>query len=522
MMAGLLKDVENMMHLGLLGDEFSLNHFGTDEEKQEAKAHEEALFKDHPPRSDCDICFSQLPLDSNQKTYKLCCGKIVCFGCTEEMRDKDTRKERVGDLCPFCRTVSTPSNTVELLKKRMERNDPESFHIMSHILMEGLYGQKTDQKKAISLMEKGAELGSSDATASLGNAYMFGAFGLEKDIGKGKRYLEQAAIKGSVEARYSLGCMENTKMTVSRGVKHFIIGAKDGHKPCLDSVKKAFTLGYATKEEYEGALRSYHESQNATTTKERDMARKLNTRPDDEELFKDPPQPDCPICSLPLPAFDPKASTYLACCGALVCGGCVFDMDSKAGFRRKLECSLCGMPPETSAEEYLKRLNTRIDKYNDPLAYNFLGLFYKDGSFGLPKDIAKAHALWEKAGEMGCPSALGNLARAYDKGEGVKASVKKERYYDELAAMNGNVAARHNLGILERREGNNVRAVRHWMMSAAQGAEKSLEMIQRELKKGNATKDEYEKALRSYQNAMKRMKSDSRETATNLRKMGLR
>ena len=509
------------MNLGLLRKEgLSPDSLLSDEEKEEAKVRDVLLFKDHPPRPECDICFNQLPVESNQKTYKLCCGKIVCRGCIEEIRDKDNRKVKDGDLCPFCRVVSIPSNTVKLVKKRMELNDPESFMIMSHILIEGSYGQKKDEEKALSLIEEGARLGSEDANTSLGFAYLQGAFGLQKDIGKAKRYLEIAAIKGSVEARYRLGCMENTEETVSRGVKHFIIGARDGHKPSLDSVKKAFTRGYATKEEYEATLRTYHESQNATKTKEREKALKFNTQADEEELFKNPPWPDCPLCSLPLPS-EPQGSTYLVCCGTTICGGCVYEMDRKAGGRINRKCGVCSMPPENSLDEHLERFNTRIDKHNDPLACNYLGVYYKNGNMGVPKDITKALALWEKGGELGSKEALGNLGGTYDDGNGVKYNSTKARYYLELAAMKGNIASRHNLGCLERREGKNKRAVKHWMISAAQGGEKSLETIQQEIKVGNATQDEYETALRSYQNTMKRAKSKSREKATNQRKQGL-
>ena len=390
--------------------------------------------------------------------------------------------------------------------------------VLSHITRNGTYGQKKDQEKAVSLMEKASELGSVDANTSLGFAYLQGTFGLQKDIGKAKRYLENAAIKGSCEARYRLGCMDNTKETVSRGVKHFIIGARDGHEPSLVSVKKAFTAGYATKEEYEDTLRAYNESQNATKTKEREKALKFNTQADEEELFNDPQWQNCPICSLPLPS-EALGSTYLLCCGTKVCGGCVYDMDRKAGGQSR-GCGLCGMPPENSLEEHLERLNTRIDKYNDPLACNYLGVYYKNGNLGLPKDITKAHALWEKGGEMGCREALGNLASAYDEGDGVNYSTKKARYYYELAAMKGDIVSRHNLGCLERREGNNHRAVKHWLISAAQGGKKSLETIQQEIKEGNATQDEYEKALRSYKNAVKMTKSKSREKATSLREQG--
>ena len=160
-------------------------------------------------------------------------------------------------------------------------------------------------------------------------------------------------------------------------------------------------------------------------------------------------------------------------------------MDMKAGGQIR-GCGVCSMPPENSSEEHLERLNTRIDKYNDPLAYNYLGVYYDNGNLGLPKDVAKAHALWEKGGELGSKEALGNLAGAYDEGDGVRYSTKKARYYYELAAMKGNVASRHNLGCLEQREGNNHQAVKHWLISAAQGGEKSLESIQQEIKEGNA------------------------------------
>ena len=37
--------------------------------------------------------------------------------------------------------------------------------------------------------------------------------------------------------------MDNTKETVSRGVKHFIIGARDGHKKSLDVSEEGFHRG---------------------------------------------------------------------------------------------------------------------------------------------------------------------------------------------------------------------------------------------------------------------------------------
>ena len=113
----------------------------TDEQKREAAEHNEALFADHPPREDCDICLRPMPLASNEKTYKLCCGKVICDGCIEEIRDNQL-KETKGDKCPFCRVVTTSSTIVGLVKKRIEVNDPEAFMILAHIHSHGTYGQQ--------------------------------------------------------------------------------------------------------------------------------------------------------------------------------------------------------------------------------------------------------------------------------------------------------------------------------------------------------------------------------------------
>ena len=53
-----------------------------------------------------------------------------------------------------------------------------------------------------------------------------------------------------------------------------------------------------------------------------------------------------------------------------------------------------------------------------------------------------------QAGELGCGLAYYNLAVAYEEGRGgVEINEKKAQHYYELAAMNGSVMARHNLGV---------------------------------------------------------------------------
>ena len=95
---------------------------------------------------------------------------------------------------------------------------------------------------------------------------------------------------------------------------------------------------------------------------------------------------------------------------------------------------------------------------------------------------------------------------------------KKSKYYYELAAMKGSTAARHkNLGIIEESEGNTKRALKHYLIAVEDGHSKSLKKIQRLYSDGHVPKDEYTKALRSYQESLDEIKSDQRDQAAAVR-----
>ena len=50
-----------------------------------AELHEEALFKEHLPPEECPVCFLPLPHEQVYTTFKSCCGKLICNGCTHAM-----------------------------------------------------------------------------------------------------------------------------------------------------------------------------------------------------------------------------------------------------------------------------------------------------------------------------------------------------------------------------------------------------------------------------------------------------
>ena len=57
------------------------------------------------------------------------------------------------------------------------------------------------------------------------------------------------------------------------------------------------------------------------------------------------------------------------------------------------------------------------------------------------------------------------------------------------------------------------RAVKHYMIVAGAGCDDSLKGIRQLYLEGRATKDDFEKALRSHKEAKDEMKSDQREAA---------
>ena len=72
---------------------------------------------------------------------------------------------------------------------------------------------------------------------------------------------------------------------------------------------------------------------------------------------------------------------------------------------------------------------------------------------------------------------------------------------------------RNNLGNNERNAGNMGRALKHYMIAVRGGYAKSLEKIKELYSFGLASKDDYTKALQSYQEYLGEIKSDQRETA---------
>eukprot|EP00985_Skeletonema_marinoi_P012785 scaffold6259_cov75-Skeletonema_marinoi.AAC.13 len=231
----------------------------------------------------------------------------------------------------------------------------------------------------------------------------------------------------------------------------------------------------------------------------------------DELLFKQPESShlgDCPICFIPLP-LDLDESIMQACCSKLICVGCVHAID-----RREEEASLNSLcpfcrkaTPETDKECNKYRMK-RIEA-NDSVAMRREGIEqYEKG------DYQSAFQYYTTAALLGEIDAHFRLGFMYHNGQqGVEKDGGKFLHHMEEATIGGHPYARYNLGCDEWNNGNNERAVRHWIIAANQGDNDSIETLMDLFKEGYVSKDDLATALRAHQAAVDATKSPQREAA---------
>ena len=159
-----------------------------------------------------------------------------------------------------------------------------------------------------------------------------------------------------------------------------------------------------------------------------------------------------------------------------------------------------------SDEENIKRTKNLTKADSAYACYQLAGC-YQHGN-GVPQDLAKANEFYLKAGELGCAEAY---PRSYYDGRAVEVDKKKAKYYYELAAINGDIKARHNLGCMEGTAGNYHLAFKHLILAAKAGDKDSLDKVKEGFTEGFVTKEEYANSLRAHQQQHDEMKSNDRD-----------
>ena len=239
---------------------------------------DDELFKDPPPKEDCQICFLPMPFTSGvcgiNPIYNTCCGKILCSGCLltsiEEMK-----RGNLKTRCPYCRVLTPDSSKEEEVsrcEKRMKLNDAVAFHTMGKKYENGHWRLSKDLNKALELHNQAAELGHPDAHFSMGIAY-HGGYGIEKDMSKAVHHYKLASIGGHERARHMLGCLDLSTGNIDC-IKHFIIAAKSGYEESMKKVEEVYKAGLVEKDEYASTLSAYQVSVDEMESDQRSKAMK--------------------------------------------------------------------------------------------------------------------------------------------------------------------------------------------------------------------------------------------------------
>ena len=243
--------------------------------------------------------------------------------------------------------------------------------------------------------------------------------------------------------------------------------------------------------------------------------RKLFTQPDETH------HGECPLCFLPL-QIDMRKSGFYSCCSQYICLGCVV-ANRKSNINVPIEaqcCPFCREPVVRGNKKDRKRLMKRI-KANDPVAMKEMGWrCYEEG------DYDGAFKYLSKAAELGDLDAHFKLGLMYMEGKGVEKDMEKAAYHWEKAAIGGHPEARNNLACHEWKNDNIERSVKHFIIAANLGFEKSMKKLWKHYSLGNITKEDLDATLRSHQAAIDATKSKQREEAEklgteHLRRMGL-
>ncbi len=230
--------------------------------------------------------------------------------------------------------------------------------------------------------------------------------------------------------------------------------------------------------------------------------RKLFTHPDGTHLG------ECPLCFLPMP-LDPKKSGYHACCSNIICLGCFYAnyKSNKHDKDKVRRCPFCRESGTGDDDEDDKMMMERI-KANDPAALGQVGgTCYKEG------DYDGALEYLTKAAKLGDLNAHYHLGLMYWKGKGVEKDEEKEVYHFEKAAIGGHPQARYNVAVIEQRNGNVERFVKHLIIAANLGHEESMKALWVAFKHGDITKEDLDATLRTHQATIDETKSAQRDAA---------
>ena len=262
------------------------------------------------------------------------------------------------------------------------------------------------------------------------------------------------------------------------------------------------------------------------------LVKKLEEELEGADLFAPPPpMDDCPICLVRL-SFCSDQCAYQACCGKQICIACFEENKNfikkenkrNAGKKDRKEkahtCPLCRQAEPADEEDYLRQLEAKFSSLGDKVSCVSLGTYLMFGRNGSTrKDELKGLYCLIKAAELGSPESCVCLGIIFREGIGLSIDMDKAALFDKVAAIRGDVQARHNIGTAEYRVfGNYELGIRHWKISAEAGYQQSLKSLTKVYNadgkrpgKEFISKEDMDKIYRDCHEAQEMIKSEERE-----------
>ena len=241
-----------------------------------AEIKEEQLYSQGLERHEgdfCPICTLAIPIPMEEHSvFNACCMKMICDGCNFA-----AQKRGMFD-CAFCRTtmVGNDADKLARIQARVAKKDPDAICFLGKKYCHGNFGLQKDMQRAVQLWTEAAKLGSIEALYHLGVEHERGG-GVQQDMAEAAEFYTKAALKGDVLSRHNLGFIEAEKGNYERAVKHLLISAKMGYEDSLESIKKIFMAGLATKGQYAEALKGYQYAVEEMKSHDRDEAKRLES-----------------------------------------------------------------------------------------------------------------------------------------------------------------------------------------------------------------------------------------------------
>ena len=157
------------------------------------------------------------------------------------------------------------------LNTLVEAGDPIAIYNLGVYYWNGRDGFPQDYKRALELYHRATELSYAKAYCNIAYSYDTGS-GVDVDKEKATHYYELAAMRGGSMARHNLAANEGRAGNHGRALRHYMIAVRDGFSDSLERIKQLYTTGFATKEDYTTALRSYQMYLSEIKSKQRDEA----------------------------------------------------------------------------------------------------------------------------------------------------------------------------------------------------------------------------------------------------------